>query len=115
MLSVRRFALGRLNNFLLKLQKAKGSFVLTDSFKPNKDFIFIELYNILDSLIKTYSISEETDNIIIIFINSNDIRFSSETDCLNIVEDLNKKNVSLYFFSFEKEMKPKKVNNIQSF
>ena len=107
--------LENLNKFLLKLQKAKGSFEFTDSFKSNKDFVFTDLYNILDSIIKTYSNSEETDNIIMVFIDSKDIRFSSEDDCLNIVEDLNKKNVSLYFFSFEKEMKPKKVNNIQSF
>ena len=36
-------------------------------------------------------------------------------DCLNIVDDLNKKNVSLYFLSFEENIEEKKVNNIQSF
>ena len=104
-----------LNNFLLKFQKTKGSFELTDSFKPNKDFIFMELYSILDSIIKNYQQTEETDNIIMIFIYSEDIRFTTVVDCLNIVDDLNKKNASVYFFSFEPEIKEEKVNNIQSF
>ena len=104
-----------LNNFLLKFQKTKGSFELTDSFKPNKEFIFMELYNILDSIIKNYPQTEETDNIIMLFIDSEDIRFTTVVDCLNIVDDLNKKNASVYFLSFEPEIKEEKVNNIQSF
>ena len=48
-------------------------------------------------------------------MNSEDIRFSSAMDCINIVEDLNKKNASVYFFSLEPEIKEEKVNNIQSF
>ena len=104
-----------LNNFLLKLQKTKEAFELTDSFKADKDFIFMELYNLLDSIIKNGSQIEEMDNIIMIFMDSEDIRFSTANDCLNIVEDLNKKNASVYFFSFEQEIKEEKVNNIQSF
>ena len=104
-----------LNNFLLKLQKTKEAFELTDSFKADKDFIFMELYNLLDSIIKSGSQIEEMDNIIMIFMDSEDIRFSTANDCLNIVEDLNKKNASVYFFSFEQEIKEEKVNNIQSF
>ena len=50
-----------------------------------------------------------------IFIDSEDIRFSSVSDCLNIVDDLNKKNTSVYFFSFEEEISEEKINNIQSF
>ena len=104
-----------LNDFLLKFQKTKEAFELTDSFKADKDFIFMELYNILDSIIKNSSQIEEMDNIIMIFMNSEDIRFSSAMDCINIVEDLNIKNSSVYFFSFEPEIKEEKVNNIQSF
>ena len=104
-----------LNDFLLKFQKTKEAFELTDSFKADKDFIFMELYNIFDSIIKSESQIEEMDNIIMIFMNSEDIRFSSAIDCLNIVEDLNKKNASVYFFSFETEIKEEKINNIQSF
>ena len=48
-------------------------------------------------------------------MDSEDIRFSSIEDCLNIVEDLNKKNASVYFFTYDENIKEKKVNNIQSF
>ena len=104
-----------LNNFLLKLQKIKTSFKLIDSFNPNKNFQFTELYSLLDTIIKTYPHTEETDNIIMILMESKDIRFSTEFECLNIVDDLNKKNASVYFFCFEKKIKEEKVNNIQSF
>ena len=49
-----------------------------------------------------------------IFMESEDIRFSSVEDCLSIVDDLNKKNASLYFFSYDENIKEEKVNNIQS-
>ena len=104
-----------LNNFLLKLQKIKTSFKLIDSFNPNKNFQFTEFYSLLDTIIKTYPHTEETDNIIMILMESKDIRFSTEFECLNIVDDLNKKNASVYFFCFEKKIKEEKVNNIQSF
>ena len=48
-------------------------------------------------------------------MDTEDIRFSSVDDCLNIVEDLNKKNVSVYFFTYDENIKEEKVNNIQSF
>ena len=104
-----------LNYFLLKFQKAKGTFEFTDSFTTNTSTIFAELYNILDSILKNYTNTEETDNIIMIFMESEDIRFSSVEDCLSIVDDLNKKNASLYFFSYDENIKEEKVNNIQSF
>ena len=104
-----------LNYFLLKFQKTKGTFELTDSFMTTSSTIFTELYNILDSIIKNYSQIEDTDNIIMIFMESDDIRFSSIDDCLNIVDDLNKKNVSVYFFAYDEDIKEEKVNNIQSF
>lgn len=104
-----------LNNFLLKIQKNKIAFTLTELFKVKDKSIFMELYSILDSIIKNYPQIEETDNIILIFMNSVDIRFSTVEDCLNIVENLYKKNTSVYFFSFEEDIKEKKINNIQSF
>ena len=105
-----------LNNFLLKFQKTKGTFEVTESFSTSiTSTLFIELYNILDSIIKSYTQPEESDNIILIFMDTEDIRFSSVDDCLNIVEDLNKKNVSVYFFTYDENIKEEKVNNIQSF
>ena len=105
-----------LNNFLLKFQKTKGTFEVTESFSTSiTSTIFVELYNILDSIIKSYTQPEESDNIILIFTDTEDIRFSSIDDCLNIVEDLNKKNVSVYFFTYDENIKEGKINNIQSF
>ena len=104
-----------LNNFLLKIQKNKIAFTPTELFKVKDKSIFMELYSILDSIIKNYPQIEETDNIIFIFMDSEDIRFSTVEDCLNIVENLYKKNTSVYFFSFEEDIKEKKINNIQSF
>ena len=98
-----------LNYFLLKFQKAKGTFELTDSFMTNTSSIFMELYNILDSIIKNYLSSEENDNIIMIFMDPEDIRFSSMDDCFSIVEDLNKKNASVYFFAYDENIKEEKV------
>ena len=104
----------QLNYFLLKLQKTKNSFELTDSFVYDSS-PFMELYNILDSIIKNNSSTDSTDNIIIMFINSIDIRFTSRKECLNIVEELNKKNTSLFLLTYEEKIKSEKINNIQSF
>ena len=50
-----------------------------------------------------------------LFIDDRDIRFSSVTDCLNIVEALNENNTSVFFFCFNEIIEEKKINNIQSF
>ena len=50
-----------------------------------------------------------------IFINANDIRFSSVSDCLNIVEYLNENNTSVFFLCYDKIIEESKINNIQSF
>ena len=49
------------------------------------------------------------------FIGDKDIRFSSVTDCLNIVEALNENNTSVFFFCFNEIIGENKINNIQSF
>ena len=115
------FKMEQLDYFLLKIQKTNNAFGLRDSFKTNLNLPFMELYNLFDSIIKNYPSSEDnitdniTDNIIIMFINSDDIRFTSISECLNIVEELNKKNVSVYLLSYDKEIKRDKINNIFSF
>ena len=104
-----------LNYFLVKFQKTKGTFEFTDSFTTNSSTVFMELYNIFDSILKNYTSVEESDNIIIIFTDTDDIRFSSISDCLNIVDELNKKNASVFFLSYDENIKEDKVNNLQSF
>ena len=109
------FKAEQLDYFLLKIQKTKNTFELTDSFIPNSSSPFMELYNIFDSIIKNYPSTDDVDNIIIMFINTDDIRFSSINECLNIVEELNKKNTSVFLLSYDVEIKKEKINNIQSF
>ena len=105
----------QLDYFLLKIQKTKNIFELTNSFISNSNSPFMELYNILYSIISNYPSNDNIDNIIIIFINSYDIRFTSIKECLSIVEELNKKNTSLFLLTYDEEIKREKINNIQSF
>ena len=112
------FKMENLDYFLLKIQKAKNTFELADSFVTSSNIPFLELYNILGSIIKNYNTYDDnniTDNIIIMFINSDDIRFTSVNECLNIVKELNKKNTSVFLLSYDDEIKKEKINNIQSF
>ena len=107
----------KLDSFLLKIQKAKNSFEFTKTYETNSNVPFLELYNILDSIIKSYPTNEEnlTDNIIIMLINSEDIRFQSMGDCVKIVDDLKKKNTSLFLLCYDDIIEPNKINNIHSF
>ena len=111
------FKMEQLDSFLLKIQKAKNSFEMTDTYVTNSNVPFMELYNIFDSIIKSYPPNEEnlTDNIILMFINADDIRFQSIGDCIKIVEDLKKKNTSVFLLSYDDEIEPDKINNIHSF
>ena len=109
------FKAEQLDYFLLKIQKTKNTFELTNSFVSNSNSPFMELYNILYSIISNYPPNDNIDYIIIIFINSYDIRFTSIKECLNIVEELNKKNTSLFLLTYDEEIKREKINNIQSF
>jgi hypothetical protein len=111
------FKMEQLDYFLLKIQKTKNTFELTDSYITNSNLPFMELFNIFDSIVKTYPLGDEniTDNIIIMFINSDDIRFTSMKECIDIVEELNTKNTSVFLLSYDEEIKKEKINNIHSF
>ena len=52
------FKLELLDSFLLKIQKAKNSFEMTDTYATNSDIPFMELYNIFDSILKSYPPNE---------------------------------------------------------
>jgi len=107
----------QLDYFILKIQKTKNSFELTETFEQNKDLPFMELFNLFDSIARSYPSQDDiiTDNIIIMIINSDDIRFSSISECLKIVDELNKKNVSVFILTYDEEISIQKVNNIHSF
>ena len=111
----------KLNYFLQKIQKINNTFELTESYSRYTNMPFTELFNILESIFKNNnvtqgedSITDATDNIIIMFINSEDIRFTSMEECLKTVKELNKKNVSLFLLSYDTEISMDKINNIQS-
>ena len=104
-----------LNYFCNKLQKIKNYVENANNILQKDSSLFMGLYDILNSIIQNYQINKLNDNIIMLFMNSEDIRFSCIFDCINIVEELNKSNTSVYFFSFDKIVDNKKINNIQSF
>ena len=105
-----------LNQFIHKFNKIINNIELNPySIVDNESKVFIGIYDIFDSIINNYKKTEENDNIIMFFIDEKDIRFSSVADCLNIVNALNENNTSIFFFSFNKIIDEKKVNNIQSF
>ena len=106
-----------LDYFIQKIIKTNNAFEIFDSYNTNQNSKFTELYNIFNSIIKNYPSKEDivTDNIIIMFINSDDIRFTSVKECINIVEELNKKNTSVYLLSYDKTISREKINNIHSF
>ena len=117
-LTTKYFLSQNLNQFISRLNKIKNnieSTELTDFFKKNNSQIFIGLYDIFYSIINNYQKIDLRDNIIMLFIDVKDIRFSSISDCLNTVEALNESNTSVFFFSFNETIEQKTINNIQSF
>lgn len=107
----------KLDSFLLKIQKAKNGFELSNIYETNSNIPFMELYNILDSIIKNYPVNTQnlTDNIILMIMNSEDIRFKTMNDCISIVDNIKEKNISLFLISFDEIIEPDKINNIHSF
>lgn len=107
-----------LNEFITKFQKSKYSIDSNNDpmiNQKNKASGFLGLYDIFDSVIKNYQTFDFNDNIILLFIASEDIRFSTVVDCINIVEELNKKNISVYFLCNDEIVDENKINNIKSF
>ena len=52
------------------------------------------------------------DKIILLFIKSDDLRFTSQEQCINIVNDLNKNNCTVIIFCYDEEIKMDKIFNI---
>ena len=113
-LITKSFLLRTLNQFISILYAIKNNIELAyDAIKKMKNSSGI--YDIFESIINSYPKTEEYDNIIMFFIDEKDIKFSSVTDCLNIVETLNESNTSVFFFCFNDIIDNQKINNIQSF
>ena len=117
-LITKSFLLRPLNQFISKLYKMRNSSEpANDSIKNkiNKMQINKGMQEIFDLIIDSYPKNEEFDNIIMLFMDIKDIRFSSIVDCVNIVETLNESNTSVFFFSFNDIIENDKINRIQSF
>ena len=113
--------------FIQKLKIDKNEFNENNNFTYNSNNIFNEFYNLLydcielgknnnDDIISNLNrFSNNDDNVILMFINSEDIRFNEKEDCQRIVYELNKNNFSLYLISYEDYIEPEKIKNIKSF
>ena len=113
--------------FIQKLKIDKNEFNENNNFAYNSNNIFNEFYNLLydcielgknnnDDIISNLNrFSNNDDNVILMFINSEDIRFNEKEDCQRIVYELNKNNFSLYMISYEDYIEPEKIKNIKSF
>ena len=113
--------------FIQKLKIDKNEFEENNNFTYNSNNIFNEFYNLLsdcielgksnnDDIVSNLNrFSNNDDNVILMFINSEDIRFNEKEDCQRIVYELNKNNFSLYMISYEDYIQPEKIKNIKSF
>ena len=113
--------------FIQKLKIDKSEFNENNNFVYNSNNIFNEFYNLLydcielgknnnDDIISNLNrFTNNDDNVILMFINSEDIRFNEKEDCQRIVYELNKNNFSLYMISYEDIIQPEKIKNIKSF
>ena len=102
----------RLNDFLKKLESHKNAFQYTESINNKKDIYFTEFYNLFDSIIKQQT--AKSDYIIIMFINAEDIRFTSIKECVDIVNALNDNNYTVVLLSNDREINNEKILNINS-
>ena len=110
-----------------KLKVDKNEKTINNSYYYNSEYLFNEFYNLLndfidlckynnnDDIISNNAKFNTDDNIILMFINTEDIRFKDKEDCKKIVYELNKNNFSLYLISYEECIQPEKIKNIKSF
>ena len=104
--------------FLQKLEINKIAFKIKDTFnKNNNEIKFMEFSNLLLNIIKSHkriNYEDKNDNIIIIFINTNDIRFNGQKECVDTINELNSNNYSLLIFTYDNEIEEEKIEGIDS-
>ena len=108
-----------LEDFLQKLEFNKLAFKVHDTYTNNNIQIqFMEFSNLLMDIIKSNkqeNFEDKCDNIIIIFINTADIRFNSEKECVETINELNHNNYSIIIFTYDIEIEKEKIKGIYSF
>lgn len=96
-----------------KLESNKNAFQFSENYNYKKDEYFTEFYNLFDSIIKQQT--TKCDYIVIMFINAEDIRFTSIKECVDIVNALNDNNYTVILLSNDKEISKEKILSINSF
>ena len=105
--------------FLQKLESNKMAFKLNDDYtQKNEQILFMEFANLLLSIIKsnkTTNAEDRNDNIIIIFINTSEIRFNGQQECVDTINELNNNNYTVIIFTYDTEIDEEKIDGIYSF
>ena len=105
--------------FLQKLEKNKMAFKINDDlFQNNKQIQFMELSNLFMNIIKSHkheNYEDLVDNIIILFINTSDIRFNGQKECVDTINELNNNNYTVIIFTYDFEIDDDKIEGICSF
>ena len=95
------------------------AFKINDALiKNNFQIQFMEFSNLLLSIVKSQkqlNYEDKNDNIIIIFINTSDIRFNSQKECVDTINELNNNNYSVFIFTYDNEIDEDKIEGIYSF
>ena len=109
-----------LETFLQKLESNKIAFKANyDEFNQNKINIkFLELSNLFMSIIKSHkkiNYENKSDNIIILFINTSDIRFNGKKECVDTINELNNNNYTVIIFTNDFGITEEKIEGIFSF
>jgi hypothetical protein len=105
--------------FLQKMELNKGAFQINENYqKTNNETQFMEFSNLFLSIIKSQkqtNFEDKNDHIIIIFINTEDIRFNSKKECVDTINELNTNNYTLIIFTYDTIISSEKIANIHSF
>ena len=75
----------------------------------------MQFSNLFLDIIKSYNQKNNEDNIIIIFINTCDIRFNGQKECVDTINELNDNNYSVIIFTYDIEIDEEKIEGIYSF
>ena len=107
----------KLSHLINKIQTNKDAFEIKESTFSNNKNEFLELFKILETIINQSNrdVLDISDNIILLFISADDIRFTSKEECINIINELNDNNFSLFIFVDDREISDMKIKNIKMF
>ena len=79
---------------------------------------FLELSNLFMSIVKSHkkiNYENRGDNIILLFINTSDIRFNGQKECVDTINELNNNNYTVIIFTCDNEISEEKIEGIYSF